>query len=218
MKYFWRNCTHGLLLAALLLPPVVHAQSAESAAVAGSFKEVQIAGDAFVIDPRVPAWVKPVTVPETSKTNPVVFRLADTQLMVGAQPAAYVRRDIKINDEAALTEVGQIPVNFVPQYQKMRLHAVRILRGQEVLDRTQSSNVRFLQRERNLEQGVYSGEITASILVNDVRVGDTLEYLYTLEGENPVFGGKYFDQVSWDQRAPVELRHVAMSYPKARKI
>jgi hypothetical protein len=106
----------------------------------------------------------------------------------------------------------------VPQYHKLKVHAVRVLRAGETLDRTASSSVRFLQRETGLEQGVYSGEVTASILVSDLRVGDTLEYAYSLYGQNPVFGDKFIATVGWDQGYPAALRRVVLNHPAGRQI
>ncbi len=65
---------------------------------------------------------------------------------------------------------------------------------------------------------MYSGEVTASILINDLRVGDTLEYSYSLYGQNPVFGDKFFDMASWDQPYPTTLRRVVLKHPTARQI
>ncbi len=181
-------------------------------------KEVQIAANSFSLADPVPSWVEPVAVPEGNKSVPLFLRLVDTQLMINDAPAEYVHRAVMINDAAALNAAGQLSIGFVPEYQRLHLHAIRILRDQEVLDRTSSSQVRFLQRETGLERGLYSGEVTASILVNDLRVGDTLDFVYTVEGQNPVFGGKFADTVVWDQRAPTAVRRLVVNYPTSRQI
>jgi lipoprotein NlpI len=100
----------------------------------------------------------------------------------------------------------------------LQLHAVRLLRKNESLDRTASSTIRFLQRETGLEQGVYSGEVTASILVSDLRVGDTLEFAYSLHGQNPVFGGKFVETASWDQTFPTTLRRIIFTHRADKQI
>jgi lipoprotein NlpI/transglutaminase-like putative cysteine protease len=148
----------------------------------------------------------------------VVVRLADRQYLVDPVPAVHVRTAMTVNDAASLTSAGLLAIPFVPHYHKLKLHAVRILRGGESLDRTTSLAVRFLQREAGLEQGIYSGEVTASILVSDLRVGDTIEYAYTRIGQNPVFDGKFVDAVHWDQGHPTLHRRVAISHPADRGI
>ena len=199
-----------------LLPCIGHAQGAAPGNV--QFHEVQIAADAFSLGEPVPGWVIPTDIPEPAQSEPMLVRLADTQYHIDRAPVVYVRRAVTINDAASLSRAGQVSIPFVPQYHKLKVHAVRVLRAGETLDRTASSSVRFLQRETGLEQGVYSGEVTASILVNDLRVGDTLEYAYSLYGQNPVFGDKFIATVGWDQGYPAALRRVVLTHPAGRQI
>jgi lipoprotein NlpI/transglutaminase-like putative cysteine protease len=203
-----------VLLGACLLSAKISAQGIGEPAL----KEIQIEASAFSVGDAVPAWAEDVAIPDLAEKHAVAMRLADTQYFLDRTPTVYVRRAIAINDAAALTSMGQISIAFVPQYHKVKLHAVRVLRGGESLDRTASSLVRFLQRETGLEQGVYSGEVTASILVNDLRVGDTLEYSFSREGQNPVFGDKFVDVASWDYFYPSLQRRVVVSHPAGRKI
>ena len=65
---------------------------------------------------------------------------------------------------------------------------------------------------------MYSGRVTASILIDDLRVGDTLDISYSTYGQNPVFGGKYIGLTGWDQSAPTLLRRVILNHPADRKI
>jgi lipoprotein NlpI len=181
-------------------------------------KEVQIAAGAFSLAESIPAWVEPVAIPEASQAHPVVLRLADTQYLIDGTPIVYVRRALLVNDAASLTAAGQIAIPFVPHYHTLQLHAVRLLRKHESLDRTAASTVRFLQRETGLEQGVYSGEVTASILVSDLRVGDTLEFAYSLHGQNPVFAGKFVETASWDQTFPTTLRRIIFTHRADKQI
>ena len=181
-------------------------------------KEVAISAQAFSVGEPVPAWVEVAHIPEAAQGQPLAMRLADTQYMVRDEPVVYARRAMLINDAASLTRAGHVAIPFVPQYHKVKLHGVRVLRGGERLDRTASSAVRFLQRETGLEFGIYSGEVTASVLVNDLRVGDTLEYEYSIEGQNPVFGGKFVHSTGWDQGLATGRRRVVLNYPEGRKI
>ena len=209
-------------IALLALPGICLLPWQSSAQVAPpgnvQFNEVQIAADAFSLGEPVPTWIAPITMPEPAQSEPMQLRLADTQYLVGQKPVVYVRRALLINDAASLSSAGQVSIPFVPQYHQLKVHAVRVLRAGESLDRTASSTVRFLQREIGLERGIYSGEVTASILVNDVRVGDTLEYSYSLFGQNPVFGSRFFATASWDQGYPTALRRVVLNHPVGRRI
>jgi lipoprotein NlpI len=211
-----------LWLAAGLLAAPLLAQDAPAAAAAAAevpVKEVQVAAGAFSRGTPLPTWAMPLAAPPaTRRSQPVVIRLAETQMLADGAQAVLVHRATQINDKTSLGVIGQYPLHFVPQYQKLHLHLVQVLRGGETLDRTASVNVRFLEREIGLESGVYSGTVTAMLLLEDVRVGDTLRIAYSLEGHNPVFGDLFSDTASWDQGEATELRRVTLLYTPPRRI
>jgi transglutaminase-like putative cysteine protease/lipoprotein NlpI len=186
-------------------------------------KETSVAATAFVRGAPVPAWADLLPLPPalpatTSVPPPITVRLEDTHLLAGDTPVALVNVAQQVNDTAALGRIGQISLRFIPPYQRLLLHKVAILRGEQVIDHTASAPVRFLQREAGLEQGVYSGVITASLLLPDVRVGDTLVLQYSIEGANPIFGNRYVQGVPWQRPVPVQLRRVTLNAPEARAI
>jgi len=184
-----------------------------------AMKEVQVAQEAFSRGQPVPAWVEPVAIPEPGRKGPVVLRLADTQLRVAPTPATFVHRAIQSNDASTLKKIGEFPISFMPEYQRLTLHAIVVLRAGDRLDRTQSANVRFLQPASEFAGSVYTSSVTAAVVIDDIRVGDTVEYSYTVEGQNPVFGGKFFDSAAWDiEEEPTDLRRVTLSAPEARRI
>jgi lipoprotein NlpI/transglutaminase-like putative cysteine protease len=196
-----------------LLASTVAAQSQQP-----EYREVRIAAGAFSRGEPLPGWADPVPLPAADRTKPIVVRLADTHFLVGGAHAVFVNRAIQVNEASALGHVGQQYIGFVPDYQKLKLHALRVLRGEQAIDKTHSVDLRFLQRETGLEQGAYSGIVTAAFLVDDVRVGDTVQLMYSVEGENPVFGGRYSTFTSWDEEIPVKLRRVTLSHPRGRAI
>lgn len=181
-------------------------------------KEVQLTETAFSVGATLPSWVEQTPLPAADKSQPIVVRLADSQFLAGDAPEFFSRIAVQVNDTASLTSAGHISLPFVPPHQRLRLHSVIVHRGGEKLDRTSSTNVRFLQRESGLENGVYSGVVTASLLVADLRLGDTLDYAFSITGTNPAFGTKYMDSAYWDRLHPVLLRRVILNHPADRKI
>ena len=181
-------------------------------------REARLAEGKFVKGAALPTWVRPLSdPPATSRTNPVVIRLAETQLNVA--PEAYlVHRAIQVNSTSALGQIGQLPISFAPDFQRLELHQLRVLRDGAVIDRLPTVSVRFLERETGLESGVYVGVVTAMLLVDDVRVGDTLQIVYSVHGGNPVYGQTYTGGASWDQVDPVERRIVRLVSPADRRI
>ncbi|HTJ96841.1 MAG TPA: DUF3857 domain-containing transglutaminase family protein, partial [Rhodocyclaceae bacterium] len=206
-----------LFLCAAMALATNTAYSADPAAPAPA-REIKISDTQFVRGGQTPAWIRESPIPATTKTQPAVTRLADTQFRIDKNELTYVRRVIQVNDSSALAQIGQLQLDFAPEYSKLHLLSLRILRGTQVIDLTKTVDVRFLQREAKLENGTYSGTVTASLVLNDVRVGDTMDLRYMTEGANPVFGGKFSDWASWDQPNPTELRSIIVSHPVNRSL
>ncbi|MEA3173589.1 MAG: hypothetical protein QOF42_1000, partial [Gammaproteobacteria bacterium] len=212
--YLVRLVRASVVLAGIMVCSGVSAQQN----IDNQLKEIQLGANSFTLADPIPPWVESTTIPDVNKPQPIVIRLADTQYLVGQVPAVYVRRATFINDAASLTAVGRFSISFAPEYEHVQLHSIHIHRADGLLDRTTASNIRFLQREQDLEQGVYSGRVTASILISDLRVGDTLDVSYSIYGQNPVFSGKYTGIAGWDQSYPTLFRRVVLNHPVERKV
>lgn len=173
----------------------------------------------FIRGGPLPRWAQPLAeIPATKRNEPVVIRLVETQALVGTTPAVILNRAIQVNDRSSLGEIGQFGISFFPAYQKLLLHRVAIIRNGEVMVRTATVNTRLLEREASIDKGVYGGAGTVQLLLDDVRIGDTLWLTYTIEGENPVFGKHWASDFSWDASHPIELRKLTVLHPKKRPI
>jgi len=72
---------------------------------------------------------------------------------MGRRHAEYmVNRAEQVNDAGALSQIGQVSVQFNPKFQRLSLHRVSIVRDANVIDHTGSAEVRFLQRESGLDK------------------------------------------------------------------
>lgn len=218
----WLHAVRSTMLMGTLALCALAAHSQPAPATQGpneGVKEVRISSDKFERQAALPSWVEPITnLPATQSKAPVVTILADTQFMVAAQPTSFVHRAWLANTNAPLQSLGTMQVSFNPEYQRAKLHILRIHRAGQVLDKLATAEIRFLQQETGLDMGAYNGETTASILVEDLRVGDMLEIAYSTIGANPVMGNRFIDYASWDQGGPVERRRVTLNHPSARKI
>lgn len=163
----------------------------------------------------LPAWADPLLpIPPSTSHDALVLRLSEIQVWTGSGPTTVLyNRAIQINHRAGLGEIGQFSVSFLPSHQTLSLHRVAILRGDAVLDRTTTVNARLLERESELDNGTYGGETTVQLLLDDVRVGDTLWVTYTITGDNPVFGTHWGDLFQWDANWPVVQRRLTVSHP-----
>jgi transglutaminase-like putative cysteine protease len=205
---------HAVLFSALLLGSYLSATAAPAPSVVNTVKSPN-----FVRGAPLPKWAVALPeVPKSDRSDPTVLRMADTQVSLSGEPAILYSRAIQVNDQGSLSEIGQYSINYHPSYQKLLVHKVIVLRDGQQLDRTASVNMRSLDQERALEQGMYAGEVSLQLLMQDVRVGDTLWITYTIEGRNPVFGKRWSQAFGWDSSSPTEFRRMVLTRPKQRPL
>lgn len=153
----------------------------------------------FAIAPE-PAWVDPLpadfqAVPDDREaiSDGVQHLIVDNQVCLGATNASYSHYAFRFLTEAGVREGSSIQIECDPSYQSVQFHRLRLWRGSQVIDCLDRKAFRALQRESNLEWKLLDGRVTLLALLEDVRVGDVLEYAYTLTGDNPIFEGRYGD-------------------------
>jgi|GEM_PF-1186977 len=146
----------------------------------------------------VPEWVRPQPTPEYGANLPegasrgLYYFLLDQQTQVEKQES-YSRVAYKVTSAAGLQGGSQISFSFDPGYQSLDLHTLAVVRDGQTQNRLILEKMQLLQQERDLERHQYNGQLTALFLLEDVRVGDVIEYSFTRKGENPIFGHHYMD-------------------------
>jgi lipoprotein NlpI/transglutaminase-like putative cysteine protease len=208
--------------------PVVSKPAARPAAAASSSataSATQITpnkpGFSYSVGPA-PSWVVPAEVPATSTVEaaPMHYRFIDEQVRVdGRSMAEYTRVVRVVNQTAGLPVASQIELEFDPSYQTLALHRLDVQRQGTRLNKIDTQRIQLLQREKGLEQSMYDGRATLSVVLDDVRVGDEIDIAYTVTGLNPVFAGKFVHH-SWmsSHRGPVALYQVRLLAPADRVI
>lgn len=172
------------------------------------------------IAPRA-AWIEPVAVAREAKTPGTSvgqhYLLVDTQTNV-AERSTFRHNAYRILNEDGLRYGSQVSVSFDPSYESLTFHHVRLIRNGEMLDRLDRSKLQVLQRESELDYLLYNGSLSALLILDDVRVGDIVEFAYTKTGSNPVFGDHTIDAFTCDWGTPVaHLRHRVL-HPADRAI
>lgn len=191
---------------------------AQVAPVAGNSASVS-AAQAFTRGAPVPAWVERIsTLPAAATGYPFTIRLDDTWFRAGDELAVYHHHAASVHEASRLGDLGQFDIEFEPAYQRLELHRLVVLRDGRAIDQLQSADIRFMQRERGLEQAMVNGTVTAQIVSTDIRVGDTLDIEFSIVGSNPVFGRHVAQSTLWDRAAPVGLRRVTIDSPAAAPV
>jgi hypothetical protein len=160
---------------------------------------------------KTPGWVRVTAYPYSSEvpqaeiSDGVYYRVVEDQYRLSEEGSeSYSRIAMEIVDFHGLEEAAQIQVEYDPAYERLRFHRIDIHRNGEVLNHLEADHIKIYQREKNLEQQLLDGLETASIILEDVQIGDVVDYSYTIEGSNPAFDGKHFFDGFLEWAVPVE--------------
>lgn len=155
-------------------------------------------------------WVQPAQIPsteETPKDGAYNYLLLDFQDNIIEQQE-YAHYAIELLNSEGIQEYSDLSVSFDPTYQSLTFHSITIHRDDNEIDKLANSNINTFQRESNMERHLYDGSLTASINLTDIRVGDIIEYSFTLKGFNPINLGNYSSFYYQEYTTPVEKINV----------
>jgi transglutaminase-like putative cysteine protease len=142
-----------------------------------------------------PSWIEyrdfitPETIPIDEIREGVFYQLLDTQKKVSPSEkvVSYYRYITTIINQVGVDSRSQINQNFDPTYQKLALHTLFIIRDGKRIDKLSSAKISLLNQETGLENQIYNGSLTMNILIDDLQVGDSVDYSFTRYGNNPVY-------------------------------
>jgi transglutaminase-like putative cysteine protease len=86
-------------------------------------------------------------------------------------------------------DAGKFQIDFNPDFQKLVIHAVELRRDGKWQNRLDPDSITLARRETQFEQDIATGEVTALIVLRDVRPHDVVRIAYSLIGSNPVLDG-----------------------------
>jgi hypothetical protein len=165
-----------------------------------------------------PLWVRSYDFPleavsaKPSQVN-LQYLLIDTQRN-WEEKALYRHFAVKMLTQIGVEKISQLKIDFDPSYTHVVVHAIRVFRGGEWLDRLESARYNVIQRETDLEQNIYNGELTLVYFLEDIRKGDIIEYSYSLKGSPPLFSSHYTDMIYMQRDFSVEkIVHRFLGHP-----
>lgn len=141
----------------------------------------------------VPAWVEtsPAQQAASDRSEPVSYLLVDEQLnWLNAEPVAYSHIAMQANTRKGVEQASQYQVSFAPEYQQLTFHSIRLTRNGDTKEQLGTADIRLVQREQEHERQIYTGYVTAMVLLSDMQPGDRLDIQYSITGTNPIYGGK----------------------------
>jgi len=116
--------------------------------------------------------------------------LLDTQVNMQAKiNTTYVDYVFEPRTAMVLDQAAQYSISFSPEFQRLHIHEVSVLRDGKALERFDPEQINLGRREADFENSMYTGQVSAMIVLSDVRVGDKVRLRYSIIGENPILNG-----------------------------
>ncbi|HEX4630432.1 MAG TPA: DUF3857 domain-containing protein [Chthoniobacterales bacterium] len=173
----------------------------------------------FAIAPA-PGWVKnfePLSKENDGDSGGISYLLIDRQDNVGQQEAFYheVRQ---VTSDNGVQNGASVTVSFDPAYQELIFHLLRVTRGGAVTNRLDRSGINLFRREKDMESFLYDGSYTAQCELEDIRIGDVIEFAYTIKGANPVKAGRYSKTFYTDWSFRAHRIVTRLLYPEQRRL
>lgn len=156
----------------------------------------EISPSRYLSKSTVPTWCKPYNVSEISSGDLASVANGCYYILVENQSHAerkefYHHIAYKITNTSGLESSSEISVNFDPSYQKVSFHSIKVTRNGQTSNRLAINNFKLIQREADMEMHLYDGSLNALLILDDIRIGDQIEYDYTVYGSNPIYEGKF---------------------------
>jgi tetratricopeptide (TPR) repeat protein len=181
------------------------------------------AADAPLYGPA-PTWISPIKLPPTpldDNRQPARILLIDNQVNLGPDSSETYSEFVgRAQTTEGLQALGNVSRTWDPQTDVMIINKLRILRGDTVIDvlapkanGEPGKTFTVLRREDNLELSMLDGRLTASLQIEDLRVGDIVDFAYTMRHHDPSFNareGVVFDLPA-DGRA--DRLHIRVLWP-----
>jgi len=180
-------------------------------------------GTGFTIGVPAPSWVKPLdpdTVP-LSKSTEIEGGL--DYILVDCQQLAAPRTDFshytqRVANQHGLEDGSEIRIDYDPSCQGFAMNWLKIKRDGVWQNRLRDEKFQVLHREENLDSQMLDGRLSVVCHLQDIRVGDEIDYAYTITGANPVFHGKFIDSFSTTWSSPVHLFRHQLILPPGRTV
>jgi transglutaminase-like putative cysteine protease len=171
------------------------------------------------------SWVEVISSDKTSTTleteisNGIYWALLDYQTKIDDKTISYFFHVTKkIINHDGIANAANINVDFNPLKNKVILHQVTVRRGNQVLNRLLPNNIKTLQREPKLERQLYTGRKSIHLFLEDIRVGDIIDYSYTMIDTYTNLSHRFFYDIYLSNSYPMHELRERLVVPKKMEL
>jgi transglutaminase-like putative cysteine protease len=168
-------------------------------------------------------WVKPGTVeynappPASGTPNGSWGLFFDRQTNVTAEGEdLYHHSAVKVISSSGVDEQSQFNIEVDPTFESLDIHSLRVVREGRFIDLRRGSRITALPQETELRNRIYNGGYNINVLLPDVRIGDVIEYDYTIHARPKNFPGHFSARYTIGWSSPLHYQRIRILSPVSR--
>jgi len=129
---------------------------------------------------------------------------------------SYTQQIRRIGNVEGAESASQITIDFDPTFQKLTLHNVTVTRNGVKEKRLSNNSFKLYRVETDADRLIYNGTVTASTVLDDIRVGDIIDYSFSMNGRNPYFKGAIGKFQRLQYGVPIDRHYLRLIVPNDR--
>jgi transglutaminase-like putative cysteine protease len=168
----------------------------------------------------VPHWVNRVVaeydapLPADGVSDGTWDLLLDRQIDVTADGDDYYQHSaLKLINANGVDQRSQFDISVDPTFQTLSLNSIRVVRQGRVIDQQPVARITALPQETELRKRIYNGTYNINILLFDVRMGDVIDYEYTIHSTERFFPGQFSERLVTGWSVPMRWERLRMLAP-----
>lgn len=173
----------------------------------------------------VDAWIETASVPEVpaarfnAVSDGVLYKLVDTQVRWQPDGYEYYNRYVfQITERSGLEAASKISEEFDPNDTELAFNFIKVTREGETVDRLSDAEITVLQQEDELDSDILTGNLTALVVLEDVRVGDTIDYAVSGKVQLKLWPGEFFNSIQRGWSVPVGQSRYRLILPSDKDL
>lgn len=145
----------------------------------------------------------------------LAYLLSDRQVRKTDEGYEYFERyAYRVLDRSALEDAASISNDFDPENDQLFVNDVTIIRDDERLDRLEDTEITVIRQEEGLSSNLIDGHLTALIQLEDIRVGDVVDYAFTYVSKTPLWPDELFAVATVEWSVPLAQNRFRVVVPK----
>ena len=183
-----------------------------------------LASQEYIIQPPA-SWVetatagKPSNDPEAGMDYGFYLPLIDKQTRIDQDSTSYYcHMTRQIVNHKGIQNAAQIEIDYHPASEQVILHHIVVYRKHKTINQLYARNIKVLQREERLDDNLYTGRKSLYILLEDLRVGDIVDYSYTIINTSKKYGKDFYTDIHLHGYLPLHHLSYRLLWPKTQPI